>query len=113
MSGPHIVPLLVLCRYIKYYCTDMKFKLLLILTVISARMAVAQDVAYAHKLVDTLTSPYFWGRGYTNNGVGKAAKFITQQFKQYGLKPLSGNDFAQPFSYAPFYKGSRRRTSIS
>ena len=82
MSGPHIVPLLVLCRYIKYYCTDMKFKLLLILTVISARMAVAQDVAYAHKLVDTLTSPYFWGRGYTNNGVGKAAKLITQQFKQ-------------------------------
>ena len=76
----------------------MKIKLTLLL-VLTCRIAVAQDVAAAHKLVDTLTSPYFWGRGYTNDGVGKASRFLTAQFQQYGLQPLKGKSFAQPFSF--------------
>ena len=39
--------------------------------------AFSQDIAFARKMVDTLTSPYFWGRGYTNDGMKKAAEFLT------------------------------------
>ncbi len=50
-------------------------------------------------MVDTLASPYFWGRGYTNNGMHKAQDFISNQFKQEGLLPLDGKDYLQNFSY--------------
>jgi len=61
--------------------------------------ASAQDISFARKIVDTLTSPYFWGRGYTNDGMKKAADFIADQFKQYGLQPLDKKSFFQKFSY--------------
>ncbi|HZX58489.1 MAG TPA: M28 family peptidase [Mucilaginibacter sp.] len=59
----------------------------------------AQDSLFARRMVDTLTSPYFWGRGYTNDGMGKATRFISGQFKDYGLQPLDGKDFVQEFSF--------------
>ena len=49
--------------------------------------------------MDTLTSPYFWGRGYTRDGMRKAAAFITNEFTRYGLQPMNGKSFLQPFSY--------------
>jgi aminopeptidase YwaD len=59
----------------------------------------SQDLAFGRNIVDTLTSPSFWGRGYTNDGMKKAAAFIANQFQSYGLQPLKGNDFFQNFSY--------------
>ena len=59
----------------------------------------SQDIGFARKMVDTLTSSSFWGRGYTNDGMSKASIFIAGQFQSYGLKPLNGNDFFQSFSY--------------
>ena len=59
----------------------------------------SQDLAFGRKIVDTLTSPSFWGRGYTNDGMKKAADFLSAQFEAYGLKPMGGNNFLQPFSY--------------
>ncbi|HEX7845450.1 MAG TPA: M28 family peptidase [Chitinophagaceae bacterium] len=59
----------------------------------------SQDVSFAKKMVDTLTSPAFWGRGYTNDGMKKAAEFLAAQFQSYGLTPMSGKDFFQAFSY--------------
>ncbi|GEO08829.1 hypothetical protein SAE01_13250 [Segetibacter aerophilus] len=50
-------------------------------------------------MVDTLTSPNFWGRGYTNNGMAKAADFIAKQFAGFGLVPISNQSFLQAFSY--------------
>lgn len=76
----------------------MKLKLTLLL-LLSIQTLFAQDSLYARRTVDTLTSPYFWGRGYTKDGVGRAAGFITNEFKRFGLKPLDGKDFVQPFSY--------------
>ena len=64
-----------------------------------ATSAFSQDVAFARKIVDTLTSPYFWGRGYTNDGMKKAAGFLTNQFKLYGLPPMKGDNYIQSFSY--------------
>ncbi len=49
-------------------------------------------------MVDTLTAPHFWGRGYTNNGMAKAADFLAAQFELYGLKPM-GKNFLQTFSF--------------
>jgi aminopeptidase YwaD len=61
--------------------------------------AFSQDVAYGKKMVDTLTSSYFWGRGYTNDGMKKASEFLAAQFESYGLKPMKGKSFLQSFSY--------------
>lgn len=57
------------------------------------------DSLFARQIVDTLTSPYFWGRGYTHNGMQKAAAFLEQQFAALRLQPLNGNSYLQPFSY--------------
>ncbi len=72
---------------------------LFILFIIVPNLSFSQDVNYARKLVDTLTSPYYWGRGYTKDGMRKAAQFLARQFSDFGLKPLSGNTFFQPFLY--------------
>ncbi len=76
----------------------MKIKLTLLL-LFTALVTQAQDSLFARRMVDTLTSAHFWGRGYTNDGMGKAGRFIADQFKSYGLKPISGNSFMQEFSF--------------
>ena len=70
-----------------------------LLILLSGYNSYSQDIGFARKIVDTLTSSSFWGRGYTNNGMSKAANFLEGQFQSYGLKPLKGNDFLQSFSY--------------
>lgn len=72
---------------------------LLVATFFISFYATAQDIAEARNKIDTLTSSYFWGRGYTNDGLKKAAEFLSEEFKTYGLQPLSGNTFQQEFSY--------------
>lgn len=60
--------------------------------------ALAQDTAYARKMMDTLCSPYFAGRGYVEDGYKKAAEFVAGQFKEIGLEPLlAGNIYRQRF----------------
>lgn len=59
----------------------------------------SQDIAFGRKMVDTLTSSTFWGRGYTNDGMQKAADFLAGQFQSFGLQPMKGKDFFQPLSY--------------
>lgn len=59
----------------------------------------SQDIAFGRKMVDTLTASTFWGRGYTNDGMQKAANFLAGQFQSFGLQPMKGKDFLQPFSY--------------
>ena len=60
----------------------------------------AQDISYNRKIVDTLASSNFWGRGYTKDGMQKAAEFIAAEFKNVGLKPLGKNNYFQKFSYS-------------
>jgi aminopeptidase YwaD len=74
----------------------LKFTFLFLL---AAEIAMAQDTTFAHKMVDTLASPYFWGRGYTKDGMARAATFLSVQFQSYGLSPMDGKSFMQPFSY--------------
>ncbi|MBS1958606.1 MAG: Zn-dependent exopeptidase M28 [Bdellovibrionales bacterium] len=60
----------------------------------------AQDLPYAKKVVDTLTSPEYWGRGYLHNGMGHAADYIANELKILGVKPLRGTNYFQNFEYS-------------
>jgi len=42
------------------------------------------------KTIDTLCSPSFNGRGYTNNGASLTADFLIERIKAVGLKPING-----------------------
>ena len=59
----------------------------------------AQDSQYARSIVDTLTSKAFWGRGYTKDGMKKAAQYLSYQFASNRLLPLNGSSYLQSFSY--------------
>lgn len=60
----------------------------------------AQDLNYAKNTINTLTSKKYWGRGYTKNGMAKAADFIENEFRSFGLSPMNGSDFKQHFSFS-------------
>ncbi|TDG37086.1 M28 family peptidase [Pedobacter changchengzhani] len=47
----------------------------------------AQDSIYVRNMVNKLTSPKFWGRGYTKGGMQKTAIFLSEEFKRIGVKP--------------------------
>jgi len=72
---------------------------LFVLFITMSHVGFSQDVNFARKIVDTLTSPYYWGRGYTKDGMNKAAVFLARQFTAFGLKPISGSSFFQAFLY--------------
>lgn len=76
----------------------MRFKFIALL-LFTSHIAIAQDTVFARSIIDTLTSPYFWGRGYTNNGMAKAAAYLTDRFRSYGLSPMDGRTFIQSFTY--------------
>jgi hypothetical protein len=59
----------------------------------------AQDSAFDRKIVDTLSSPYFWGRGYTRDGMHKAAEFLASELKRFGVTSMDSSGYRQVFSY--------------
>lgn len=71
------------------------FFLGIFLVVFSAK---SQDVVYAKKMLDTLASSYFEGRGAVNNGEKKAADFIAKEYQKLGLKSFQ-ESFLQHFNY--------------
>lgn len=77
----------------------MKRCLLIILLLIGVK-GFSQDLKYVRKTLNTLTSEAFWGRGYTRNGMEKAANFIQSEFKSFGLIPMDGKNFKQPFLFS-------------
>jgi len=58
-----------------------------------------QDLPYTRKMLNQLTAPAFWGRGYTKDGMAKAAGFIENEFKKTGLSPMTAAGFKQPFTF--------------
>lgn len=75
-------------------------KALLLLLLSCSTYSFAQDLAYTHKTLSTLTSPSFWGRGYTKNGMAKAADFIEKEFKSMRLSPVK-QQFTFPVNTFP------------
>ncbi|MGF1923006.1 MAG: M28 family metallopeptidase [Bacteroidia bacterium] len=69
-------------------------RIVILFILICCKPAFAQDISYAKKTLNKLTSPDLWGRGYTNNGMGKAADFIEKEFIKMGMNPIQ-----QTFSF--------------
>jgi aminopeptidase YwaD len=59
----------------------------------------AQDSLYARQVIKKLTSKEFFGRGYLNNGLDKAAKYISGELKKFEAKPLFGTGYFQWFDF--------------
>jgi hypothetical protein len=57
----------------------------------------AQDSLYARKVINTLCSKQFAGRGYVNNGLDVAAKYITGELKHFKAQPLFSTGYYQWF----------------
>ncbi len=64
--------------------------ILLFLSFIAVCICNAQDTASVRRLYE-LTSPGLWGRGYTNNGMQKAALYIADELQRMGVLPPPGN----------------------
>lgn len=73
---------------------------LAILFLLMSFSGYSQDIQYVRKTLNTLTSSSLWGRGYTRNGMEKAADFIQGEFKSFGLTPMDGKDFKQRFIFS-------------
>jgi len=58
-------------------------------------LSVAQTVDYARKVVNTLASDEFKGRGYVDDGDKLAADFIRNEFKKFGLKSYDNNYYQE------------------
>lgn len=76
----------------------MKKHLTILISLFIAFAASAQDIDYAHNMLNELASTKYHGRGYVKNGDGKAAKFIAKQFKKDGLNSFNGSYF-QKYSF--------------
>jgi len=65
--------------------------------ILSPGFCEAQDVNYAQRMIDTLCSPYFGGRGYVNEGVQRAAEFIATKYEEAGLEPFIEGEYFHSF----------------
>ncbi|MCX2475269.1 M28 family peptidase [Pedobacter sp. MC2016-05] len=72
--------------------------LLLVVALFYSSACPAQDSAYTRKMVNKLTAKEFWGRGYTKDGMKKAADFIAEEYKELGLIPF-GTGYKQDFNF--------------
>ena len=75
----------------------MKTILFFFIFITAIQNSLAQDTIYARQIIKKLTSKEFLGRGYVNNGVNKAAKFITSELKSIGLSKF-GKSFSQTYT---------------
>lgn len=62
-------------------------------------LSAAQELSAVRKNINQLSAPALWGRGYTKQGMARAADYLVTEFKKYGLQPLEGDNFRQSFSY--------------
>lgn len=88
-------------------------KYLVLFLLCIASTSQAQDSVFARRVVDTLTSPVFWGRGYTKDGMKKAAEYLVNKFKSFGLSSFNGNNYQQKFSYPVNTFPGRMEVSIN
>lgn len=73
--------------------------ILLIVFLFTSSNTQAQNKEWARQIIDTLTSPYFGGRGYVDSGDWRAAQFIASEYKKIGLQPLpKQNNYFQTFT---------------
>jgi aminopeptidase YwaD len=72
--------------------------LLLLIFLALSHTSSAQQQEYARKVINTLASPAFKGRGYVENGDQLASAYIAAEFKKSGLVPLNQGSYFQNFN---------------
>jgi aminopeptidase YwaD len=60
----------------------------------------SQDLTYTRKTIETLTSKKCFGRGYVNNGLQNAEKYITGELKKWKITPLFDGSYTQSFYHS-------------
>lgn len=55
----------------------------------------AQEISVPKQYINTLSSLQMQGRGYINNGDRKAANYLREKFKEFGIAPLTDNYFQE------------------
>ena len=86
------------CSSKMYKMNYSKFFLLILLLAGIANNTFSQQTDYARKVIQTLASPAFKGRGYVENGDHKASAYIAGEFKKFGLLPLNKATYFQKFN---------------
>ncbi len=89
-----VVPIRI-CRH--NYIMLLKLYLIIPVLILSITGSSAQDIEYAAKIIRTLSSREFHGRGYVNDGLARSAAYITEEFRKHNLQPLF-NEYTQQFS---------------
>lgn len=75
----------------------MKISIILLFSFLGL-LSYSQDTSYARQVIKKLTSKELLGRGYVNDGVNKAADYLTKELKTIGVLPF-GKTYAQPYSF--------------
>jgi hypothetical protein len=73
-----------------------KNSFLLFLIFLSGLTAGAQEIDYAHFIVNKLSASNMEGRGYVNYGSHQAAEFIAREMLNCGIRPFK-DTYSQPF----------------
>jgi len=60
-------------------------------------ISFSQDIDYARRIVEKLSSPEFKGRGYIENGDKISAYYISNEFRNFGLLPINRKNYYQKF----------------
>lgn len=89
-----------------------KALLLFFVCFVCANFLLGQTADYGKKIVQTLASSKYKGRGYVGRGDKKAADFIAKQFKQMRLAPLGANGYLLPYSLHVNYFPSKMQVAI-
>lgn len=76
----------------------MKKQLLLLILLSFNLLAFSQDLDYAKKIVEKLSSTEFKGRGYIENGDKISADYIANEFHSLGLLPGNKKSYFQKFN---------------
>ena len=72
---------------------DMNRTLITILLVLTSMMAAGQNIAHYKRVIKTLSSAKYQGRGYAKDGANKAGKFLQKEFMKAGVDEVT----LQPF----------------
>jgi hypothetical protein len=71
---------------------------LIVLFISLQLLAFSQDIDYAKRIIQNLSSPEFKGRGFVENGDKLSADFIANEFKNLGLHPGNKKSYFQNFN---------------
>lgn len=76
----------------------MQNKIFFILFILLFSFAYSQEKT-GRRVTEILCSDSLYGRGYVNNGVQKAARYLANEFEAVGLTPYLDDGFLQDFSF--------------